>query len=200
MLEVIWMVNLKDDNQPQKIDDAITKRTFLSSLLSWYPKGVPCTVESISKIFADYSGDPSLCVTLEIEDMERCRMRDIGDDGKAIQIVDELGEKRDKIIEGDVSGMTVPLFFKLKYDEDDEMGDLFHISNWGAIFPLLNYGCIKREMVPPGNEKGFSITHDEIVDALDGLNFIAKSERVVPSNSKIKPFNKLIVGNKKREL
>ena len=80
------------------------------------------------------------------------------------------------------------------------MGDLFHISNWGAIFPLLNYGCIKREMVPPGNQKGFSITHDEIVDALDGLNFIAKSERVVPSNSKIKPFNKLIVGNKKREL
>lgn len=197
---MIRMVNLKDDSQSQKKDDAITKRTFLSSLLSWYPKGVPCTVESVSKIFADYSGDPSICVTLEIEQMERCRMREIGDNGKAIQIVDELGEKRDKIIEGDVSGMSVPLFFKLKYDEDDDFGDLFDISNWSAIFPLLNYGCIERELIPDGNKKGFSITHEEIVDALEDLSFIAKSERVVPSNSKIKPFNKLVIGTKTREL
>ena len=197
---MISMVSIKEDKQTQKKDDAITKRTFLSSLLSWYPKGVPCNVDSISKVFADYSGDPSICVTLQIEEMERCRMRDIGDDGNAIQIEDEFGEKRDKIIEGDVSGMTVPLFFKLKYDEDDDMGDLFDISSWSAIFPLLNYGCIERELIPGGNQKGFSINHDEIVDALEGLSFIAKSERVVPSNSKIKPFNKLIVGDKMREL
>lgn len=199
-MEMIRMVNIKEDKQTERKDDAITKRTFLSSLLSWYPKGVPCSVDSISKVFSDYSGDPSICVTLEIKEMERCRMRDIGDDGKVIQIMDEFGEKRDKIIEGDVSGMTVPLFFKLKYDEDDDMGDLFDVSSWSAIFPLLNYGCIENEMIPGGNKKGFSLTYDEIVDALEELSFIAKSERVVPSNSKIKPFNKLVVGNKKREL
>ena len=193
------MVSIKEEKQSIKKDDAITKRTFLSSLLSWYPKGVPCTVESVSKVFADYSGDPSICVTLEIEEMEKCRMRDIGDDGKAIQIEDEFGEKRDKIIEGDVSGMKVPLFFKLKYDEEDDMGDLFDVSSWSAIFPLLNYGCIERELIPEDNKKGFSITYDEIVDSLEDLSFIAKSERVVPSNSKIKPFNKLVVGTKKRE-
>ena len=199
-MEMIRMVNLKEDKQSQRKDDAITKRTFLSSLLSWYPKGVPCNVDSVSKIFADYSGDPSICVTLEIMEMEKCRMRDIGDDGKAIQIVDELGEKRDKIIEGDVSGMKVPLFFKLKYDEDDDMGDLFDISNWSAIFPLLNYGCMERELIPDGNKKGFSITYDEIVESLEDLHFQAKSERIVPSNSKIKPFNKLVVGDKMWEL
>lgn len=194
------MVNLKEDKKSEKTDDAITKRTFLSSLLSWYPKGVPVNVDGISKIFSDFSGDPSICITLEIEEMERCRMRDIGEDGKAIQIEDEFGEKRDKIIEGDVSGMNVPLFFKLKYDDEDDMGELFDVSNWSAIFPLLNYGCIERELVPGGNQKGFSITYDEIVDALEDLSFIAKSERVVPNNSKIKPFNKLVVGNKKRDL
>lgn len=197
---MIRMVNLKEDKKSEKTDDAITKRTFLSSLLSWYPKGVPVNVDGISKIFSDFSGDPSICITLEIEEMERCRMRDIGEDGKAIQIEDEFGEKRDKIIEGDVSGMNVPLFFKLKYDDEDDMGELFDVSNWSAIFPLLNYGCIERELVPGGNQKGFSITYDEIVDALEDLSFIAKSERVVPNNSKIKPFNKLVVGNKKRDL
>ena len=197
---MIRMVSIKEEKQSIKKDDAITKRTFLSSLLSWYPKGVPCTVDSISKIFADYSGDPSVCVTLEIVEMKKCRMRDIGDDGKTIQIEDEFGEKRDKIIEGDVSGMKVPLFFKLKYDEEDEMGDLFDVSSWSAIFPLLNYGGIERELIPDGNKKGFSITYDEIVDSLEDLSFIAKSEKVVPSNSKIKPFNKLVVGTKKREL
>ena len=199
-MEMIRMVSIKEEKQSIKKDDAITKRTFLSSLLSWYPKGVPCTVDNISKIFSDYSGDPSVCVTLEIVEMDKCRMRDIGEDGKAIQIEDEFGEKRDKIIEGDVSGMKVPLFFKLKYDEDDDMGDLFDVSSWSAIFPLLNYGCIERELIPDGNKKGFSITYDEIVDSLEDLSFIAKSERVVPSNSKIKPFNKLVVGTKKREL
>ena len=194
------MVNIKEDKQSIKKDDAITKRTFLSSLLSWYPKGVPVNVDSISKVFADYSGDPSICVTLEIEEMDRCRMRDIGDDGKVIQIEDEFGEKRDKIIEGDVSGMKVPLFFKLKYDEDDDMGELFDISSWSAIFPLLNYGCIQRELIPGGNKKGFSLSYDEIIESLEDLEFQAKSERVVPSNSKIKPFNKLIVGDKMREL
>lgn len=194
------MVNIKEDKQSIKKDDAITKRTFLSSLLSWYPKGVPVNVDSISKVFADYSGDPSICVTLEIEEMDRCRMRDIGDDGKVIQIEDEFGEKRDKIIEGDVSGMKVPLFFKLKYDEDDDMGELFDISSWSAIFPLLNYGCIQRELIPGGNKKGFSLSYEEIIESLEDLEFQAKSERVVPSNSKIKPFNKLIVGDKMREL
>ena len=194
------MVNIKEDKQSIKKDDAITKRTFLSSLLSWYPKGVPVNVDSISKVFADYSGDPSICVTLEIEEMDRCRMRDIGDDGKVIQIEDEFGEKRDKIIEGDVSGMKVPLFFKLKYDEDDDMGELFDISSWSAIFPLLNYGCIQRELIPGGNKKGFSLSYEEIIESLEDLYFQAKSERVVPSNSKIKPFNKLIVGDKMREL
>ena len=197
---MIRMVNLKEDKDSKRKDDAITKRTFLSSLLSWYPKGVPVNVHSISKIFSDYSGDPSICITLEIEDMDKCRMREIGDEGKAIQIEDEFGEKRDKIIEGDVSGMNVPLFFKLKYDEDDDMGDLFDVSNWSAIFPLLNYGCIERELIPDGNKKGFSINYDEIVEALEELSFIAKSERVVPSNSKIKPFNKLVVGDRMRDL
>ena len=96
--------------------------------------------------------------------------------------------------------MKVPLFFKLKYDEDDDMGELFDISSWSAIFPLLNYGCMERELIPDGNKKGFSITYEEIVESLEELEFQAKSERVVPSNSKIKPFNKLIVGDKMREL
>ena len=72
------------------------------------------------------------------------------------------------------------------------MGDLFHVSNMSAFYPLINYGCIKKELVPGDNTDGFAITHEEIVDALEDLSFIAKSEQVNQNNSKFKAYNKLI--------
>lgn len=192
---MINMVTLKEEAKKfDKSDSGITKKTFLSSILSWYPQGVPCHVEQVSKVFSDFSDDPSICITIKINEMDKCRMREIGEDGKPIQIENEYGEKKDKIIEGDASGKKVPLFFKLRYDDEDDLGELFDISSWSAFFPLLNHGCIERELIPEGNKKGFSITRDEIVDALEDLSFIAKSEKVEPNNSKFQPFNKLIVG------
>lgn len=193
------MVSLVKSENKSKKADPITKKTFLSSLLTWYPEGVPCCVDTISKVFTDYSGDPSICVTLYIEEMEKCRMRDIDENGEIIKIVDEFGEESDKIIVDDASGFNVPLFFKLKLDENSFEDNVFIVHDMSAIFPLLNYGCIEREMISSNNKQGLSIEYDEILDALSGLEFIAKSERIVPSNPKIKPFNRLVV-DKRRDL
>ena len=119
-------------------------------------------------------------------------MRELDNEGKPIQVEDEYGEKQDKIIVGNATGKKVSLFFKLKLDEEDTMGDLFHVSNMSAFYPLINYGCIKKELVPEDNTDGFAITHEEIVDALEDLSFIAKSEQVNQNNSKFKAYNKLI--------
>ena len=89
-------------------------------------------------------------------------------------------------------GKKVSLFFKLKLDEEDEMGDLFYVSNWSAFFPLLNHGCIENDLVPEDNIDGFAITHEEILDALEDLSFIAKFEQVNQKDSKFKAYNKLI--------
>ena len=188
------MVKIRKVSKNFEKDSGITKKTFLSSILSWYPQGVSCQVDQVSKVFSDFSGDPAINITIKIDEMERCRMRELDDEGKPIKVENEFGEEQDKIIEGDATGKKVPLFFKLKYDEEDDMGELFYVSNWSAFFPLLNYGCIENELVPEDNEDGFAITRDEIVDALGELSFIAKSERVEPKNSKFKAYNKLICG------
>ena len=180
----------------EKNDSGITKKTFLSSILSWYPQGVSCHVEKVSKIFADKFSkvpeDRNIAITIKIDEMEKCRMKELDDEGNPIQVENEFGEKQDKIIVGDATGKKVSLFFKLKLDEDDEMGDLFYVANMSAFFPLLNHGCIKNGLVPESNLEGFAITYDEILDALDDLSFIAKSEKIEQKN--FKAYNKLICG------
>lgn len=194
------MVTIHDDsnkNENRK-DDPITKRTFLSSLLSWYPDGIPCEVESISNIFqnAMNNNKPSLFVNLKILSMGRCRMRNIGEDGKAIKINNELGEAVDEIVEMDASEKNVSLSFNLKYSENDDTGDLFSIHELSSFFPLLNYGLIQRDMIPSSNKKGFDLSYEEILEALEELGFIAKAERIEPKGNSFKPYNKLIVGEK----
>ena len=180
----------------EEIDKSITKKMFLSSILSWYPQGVQCHVEKVSKVlkdkFSKVPEDRNISIIIKIDDMEKCRMRELDDEGKPIQVENEYGEKQDKIIVGDATGKKVSLFFKLKLDEEDTMGDLFHVSNMSAFYPLINYGCIKKELVPEDNTDGFAITHEEIVNALEDLSFIAKSEQVNQNNSKFKAYNKLI--------
>ena len=180
----------------EEIDKSITKKTFLSSILSWYPQGVQCHVEKVSKVlkdkFSKVPEDRNISIIIKIDDMEKCRMRKLDDEGKPIQVEDEYGEKQDKIIVGDATGKKVSLFFKLKLDEEDEMNDLFYVSNLSAIFPLLNHALIKEEKVPEDNTDGFTITHEEIVDTLNDLSFIAKSEKVNQEDSKFKAYNKLI--------
>ena len=180
----------------EKTDKSITKKTFLSSILSWYPQGVQCHVEKVSKIlkdkFSKVPEDRNISIIIKIDDMEKCRMRELDDEGKPIQVEDEYGEKQDKIIVGDATGKKVSLFFKLKLDEEDEMNDLFYVSNLSAIFPLLNHALIKEKEVPEDNTDGFAITHEEIIDALEDLSFIAKAEQVNQNNSNFKKYNKLI--------
>ena len=180
----------------EKTDKSITKKTFLSSILSWYPNGVPCHVEKVSEVlkdkFSKVPEDRNISIIIKINDMEKCRMRELDNEGKPIQVEDEYGEKQDKIIVGNATGKKVSLFFKLKLDEEDEMGDLFYVSNLSAIFPLLNHALIKEKEVPEDNTDGFAITHEEIVNALEDLSFTAKSKKVNQKNSKFKAYNKLI--------
>lgn len=192
------MVRIHDesDHNKNKKDDAITKRTFLASLKTYYKAdGVQCQVESISHVFPNSlnNNKPSVFVTLIIGEMPRCKARNIDDEGKAIKIQNELGEMVDEIVEIDATDETVSMSFNLKYSEDDEDGTLFTVHPMASFYPLLNAGLKDKDMIPEDNSQAFDIEYEEILEALEEFNFIAKAERINPKNNSFVPFDKLIV-------
>lgn len=192
------MVRIHDesDHNKNKKDDAITKRTFLASLKTYYKAdGVQCQVESISHVFPNSlnNNKPSVFITLLIGEMPRCKARNIDNEGKAIKIQNELGEMVDEIVEIDATDETVSMSFNLKYSDDDEDGTLFTVHPMASFYPLLNAGLKDKDMIPEDNSQAFDIEYEEILEALEEFNFIAKSERINPKNNSFVPFDKLIV-------
>ena len=108
------MVKIRKKTKFEKTDSSITKKTFLSSILSWYPQGIPCHVEKVSEVledkFSTVKEDRNIAITIKINEMKKCRMRKLDNEGKPIQVEDEYGEKQDKIIVGDATGKkSIPL-------------------------------------------------------------------------------------------
>ena len=85
----------------------------------------------------------------------------------------ETGEKEN--IKGQIIGLPFTL------NKKDEKGN-YKINPKKNIFSILNYGLIKKGMIPEGNKNGFLINYNEIKEALTDLEFKAIST-LVKSNS-----------------
>lgn len=151
-------------------------RLFLNSVKSWYPDGILVGIESVSKTFKAQGGDDdkfSLAVILSLgEDMEKCRVRAV-EDGKYVKIEDEEGNEKYKI---DIVDWVevVPLYFNIRLF--DEAKDEYKVFEGSSGFPLFNYAFIKAGLLPKGNRKNIIFTHEELVEALEGLEFRATVE------------------------
>ena len=168
------MVRVMNENTA----DAVTSRLFLLSVRSLYnEEGIPMGVERVSNLFANKndSSKRGIAVTCSIlEDMEKCRARVIGDDGKPVMIEDEeSGELKQKIVIID-DAQEVTFFFNVKIIDEEK--NEFAINNKASCFPLFNFAFINSGDLPKDNKQGFICDVDELKDALMGLEFLGKEE------------------------
>ena len=150
-------------------------RLFLNSIKTWYnDDGIVCGIESVSKPFKSQGGDEdkfSVAVSISLsEDMEKCRVRAV-DNGVYVKIEDEEGNEKYKI---DIVDWVevVPLYFNMKLF--DEAKDEYKMFEGSSGFPLINYAFIKAGLLPENNRKNIIFSHEELVEALEGLEFRAK--------------------------
>lgn len=161
--------------------DAVNHTLFLSSIKSWYSKkGVHCGVEKVGNFFKDDRGRPSVSVHLSIlDDMPKCRARVLDEKGQLVKEEDErTGEEVTKI-EIIKDPQEVTFFFKVSENNEvkaegtiPEMEDEEYIVfNKASAFPLFNLAFINFGEIPEGNKESFSFTHEELKEALEGLEF-----------------------------
>ena len=167
------MVKIEEYKKEQK---PLTARLFLNSVKTWHnDTGVHVCISSISKAQeTDREDRVALAFNLDIcEDMPKCRARVIGEDGQVVKVEDEMGEEKDQIeIISNPEEVTIWLNVNVENPENDE----YKAYTMGSAFPLINYAFIKAGDVAEGNKKNLIFTYDEMVDALEGLEFKAFTE------------------------
>lgn len=152
-------------------------RLFLNSIKSWHnDSGILCGVESVSKPFKAQGGeDDKYVVAISVslgEDMPKCRVRAV-EDGKYVKVEDDFGNETYKIEIVDWVEV-VPLYFNIRMFDEDK--DEYKVFEGSSGFPLFNYAFIEAGLLPKGNRKNIIFTHDELVEALEGLEFRATVE------------------------
>lgn len=153
----------------------LTMRLFLNSIKKWYPKGIQVCISNVGKCReSDKENEVSLPIGFEIEDeMEHCFARVIDEKGQVVKIEDEFGEEKDKIEQiSNPTEVTAWLKMKIEDPENDE----YKVFNLGSAFPLFNYAFVKTGDLQPNNKKNIIFSYDELVDALEGLEFRMKTE------------------------
>ena len=169
-------VRIKEES---KEADAVTSTTFLTSINSWYKDdGIKVGVERVGNLYPNKNDKKKwgVAVTLSIlDDMEKCRARCIGEDGKVIMIEDETtGDERPKmeIIE---DPEEVTFFFNVRI-EDKEKKE-FSVNPKSSCFPLFNFAFQATGDLPEDNTKGFICDIEELKSSLKGIEFVAKAKK-----------------------
>lgn len=170
------MVRIKEES---KEADAVTSTTFLTSINSWYKDdGIKVGVERVGNLYPNKNDKKKwgVAVTLSIlDDMEKCRARCIGEDGKVIMIEDETtGDERPKmeIIE---DPEEVTFFFNVRI-EDKEKKE-FSVNPKSSCFPLFNFAFQATGDLPEDNTKGFICDIEDLKSSLKGIEFVAKAKK-----------------------
>ena len=153
--------------------DRVTSKLFLLSVKKWYnEKGLKMGIEKVSNLFANKNDAKKrgIAVTSSIlDDMDKCRVRVIGNDGKPVMVEDEeTGETRQKVeVVDDVEEVT--FFFNVRIIDEEK--NEFAVNPQSSCFPLFNYAFMEAGDLPEGNTKGFICDIDELKDVLEGLEF-----------------------------
>ena len=164
---------------------AFNKQLFLQSL---YNLGKPVQLEILKtgKVFkSKMNGKPNFFIEMEIlSDFPDCKVYELDLIGYPKK--DENGNKVVTTINAKDEIIGIP--YELKPSRDPE---LYNISNKTNLFSILNYACITKDIVKPGNLQGFkNVTYDEISQALTGVVFWGKVVRV--EKTTYKPYFKLV--------
>ena len=157
---------------------AFDKQLFLQSLYK-NDEAVQFKVLKLGNIFkSKMNGKPNFFVEMEILSNFDCKIMELDLIGYPAK--DDDGNKITKTVIG-LPYQLVPA----------REPDKYNISNKTNLFPIVNYAFINKEIVPAGNQQGFTnVTFDELREALTGLEFMAKS--VYIEKTTYKPYYKFV--------
>lgn len=163
---------------------AFDKQLFLQSL---YEKDEPVQfkVLKIGNIFkSKMNGKPNFFMEMEILTDFNCKILEL--DLVGYPQKDENGNKITKTV--NVKDQVIGLPYQLVPAREP---DKYNISNKTNLFPMVNYAFMSKEIVPKGNQQGFTnVTIDELREALTGLEFRAKV--VYIEKTTYKPYYKFV--------
>lgn len=180
------MAKFIEDKDNKFPNPRIGKNNFLTSIRDFEEHGVQCGVENISRLFASAQDPNKAQLTAEITitgDMSKCRVWVLDDEGEYITEMDELtGEKVRKIALEPISASDLesfPMFLPCgKPKEISNDADLTFYPTSSA-YPLFKLALTEAGELPSdmGN-KAFVTTQEELKEALEGFEFIAKCEEI----------------------
>ena len=156
-------------------DDKVTQDTFLSSVKSWYnDKGIHCGVEKVYVTQKDGNFGKYSLFTLKcsiLDDMEKCRARVIGEDGKVVMTEDNMGNEIEEIeIIKDPQEVTFFLF--VNHDKENE--NVLICGKNSGLADFVRPVFISSGEIPSDYQGGLKFTEEELVEALDGYECFVK--------------------------
>ena len=160
--------------------DRVTSKLFLLSVKKWYnEKGLKMGIEKVSNLFANKNDAKKrgIAVTSSIlDDMEKCRVRKVDENGKFVKKEDEETGEEKQVTEivDDVEEVT--FFFNVSQKGVDAEKGEFKVNPLSSCYPLFNFAFIQAGDLPEGNTKGFICDIDELKEALEELEFIGKAK------------------------
>lgn len=175
------IVNQKDGDS--KFPNPITTKTqFLSSVRDFKPEGVKIGIERLSKLFA-VDGVASLSAEFTIEDDLKCRCHELDENGEYVIIRDEVtGKDIKKPILKDIKGEDLesfPMFFKCGKPKEISNDAELTFYPTSSAYPLFRLALIEKGELPADmGDKAFATTQEELKEALEGFEFIAKCEEI----------------------
>ena len=161
---------------------AFNKQLFLQSLYE-LDKPVKLEIIKTGKVYkSKMNGKPNFFIEMEIlSDFPDCKVYELDLIGYPKK--DENGNKIVTKINAKDEIIGIP--YELKPSREPE---LYNISNKTNLFSILNYACITKDIVKPGNLQGFNnVTYEEISQALTGIDFWGKVVRV--EKTTYKPYS-----------
>lgn len=175
------------ENDKNKFPNAIIgKSNFLSSLRDFKEEGAKCGIENISRVFASAQNPKLAMISVEItimDDIPKLRCYKLDDDGEYIEKMDELtGEKTREIELKSISAddlESFPMFMKCgQPTEISNEADLTFYPTSSA-YPLFKLALTEAGELPVDmGDKAFVTNQEELKEALEGFEFIAKCEEI----------------------
>lgn len=175
------------ENDKEKFPNAkIGKTPFLSSIRDFQPEGVKLGIERVSKVFPVKQEPEKAQIMVEfciMDDMKKCRVYKLDDDGEYITTRDELtGKDTKELVIEEIKESDVELFpMFLPCGRPKEMTNEATLTFYptSSAYPLFKLALQNAGELPENmGTKPFATTQEELKDALEGLIFIAKCEEI----------------------
>lgn len=174
------------DGKTKFPNSIFSKTHFLTSIRDFKPEGVKMGVEKVSRIFPVKQDPQKAQVAVEfcvMDDMEKCRVFVLDDEGNYVENKDELtGEVSRKITLKSISKDDLEMFTMFlpcgKPESIDNESDLTFYPTSSA-YPLFKVALQEAGELPEDmGDKPFVTNQVELKQALEGFTFVGKCEEI----------------------